>query len=115
MGTAWPITIIAEQEARQIILNFDYLSMCLQFGMQSIHDSTVPAHFTFHAFNMQPCTWLHDVGIFCRQESAFSASQSSEIELSNAENSSRHSQRLASQREHQHEAHHEQESLERVF
>ena len=58
--------------------------MCVQFGMQSIHDFTVPAHFTF------PCiqhanAWLHDGRVFCREESAFSASQSSETELSNAE------------------------------
>ena len=57
--------------------------MCVQFGTQSIHDSTVPAHFI-------PCiqhatTWLHDGGVFCRQEPAFSASQSSETELSNTE------------------------------
>ena len=31
-----------------------YLAMCVRFGMQSIHDSTVPAYFAFHAFNMQP-------------------------------------------------------------
>ena len=28
--------------------------MCVRIGMQSIHDSTVPAHFAFHAFDMQP-------------------------------------------------------------
>ena len=32
--------------------------MCVRFGMQSIHDSTVPAHFAFHAFNMQPHGWM---------------------------------------------------------
>ena len=52
--------------------------------MQSIRDSTVPAHFTFHAFK-NATTWLHDGGVFCRQESAVSTSQSSETELSNAE------------------------------
>ena len=58
--------------------------MCVRFGMQSIHDSAVPAHFTFYAFNMHT-TWLHDGGVFCGQESAFSASQSSETEISSAE------------------------------
>ena len=63
------LIIVAEQEARQIL----YLDMCVRFGMQSI---PVPAHFAFHA---------HDGGIFCRQEPAFSASKSSDTELSNAE------------------------------
>ena len=57
---------------------------CVRFGMQSIYDSTVPAHFAFHAFNMQPhgSILMHDGGIFCRQELAFSASQSSETQSS---------------------------------
>ena len=82
--------------------------------MQSIKDSTIPAHFAFQAFNMQS-TWLilmHDGGIFCRQEPAFSAYQRPRAQQ--RRDSPRRSQRLASQREREAQ-HREKQSRERRY
>ena len=81
--------------------------MCVRFGMQSRNDSTVPAHFKFHTFNMQP-RWrnLLQTGI-----SVLRVSELRDTELSNTP---RRSQRLASQRECEARCH-EQESSERRY
>ena len=81
------------------LLNFEYLSiylsiylsMCVRFGMQSIH---CPRPLRIPCIQ-HATTWMHDGGIFCREEPAFSASQRHRAQQRRG--SSRHSQRLASQ------------------
>ena len=106
--------IIAEQEARQIVLH--YLAMCVRFGMQSIHDSTVPAHLAFHAFNMQP----HGSSSCMMEESSADRNQrlarlrAQRHRAQQLRDSPRRSQTLASQRECE-ARRHEQESSERRY
>ena len=89
--------------------------MCVRFGIQSIHDSTVPAHFAFHAFNMQP----HGSSL-CMEESSADRNQrlarlkAQRHRVQQRRGSPRHSQRLASQRERE-ARRHEQESSERRY